>query len=485
MAHVISLIKMHNSQVGSRTTTAKGKCRKGESIERNSTSWQYLPGLDTSRPRTSQVPRSTFGLQPSLLSLSQAISNSLPKSASSPSVAAKDLFPDWLASRKDFQDVRTQYERLDNIDCFLVCSKPSTQRTAFETQAVVKLMRSCPFFVSMKDYQLRTISHRFHSVSYKAGQKVIAKGAKADCLYLIVSGRVGIYLEEGVAMDEVMERNVIGETAINTRSIRTATVVAHCAVKALRLTYEDYDLTVFKIKLMDFQAVSSFLRGLEHFQDWNVAKLYRLASVILVMQYKKGQTLYSIGEPASNFYVIQEGQVEVKVEIETERTNRWPVRKDRWEEVRMKRRFEKTLRLCGKGDFFGEQELQSGQARRATAICKTDCILFIIKDEFYREIFSDRQKKALCTKFDQRPDTPQLRISLETEKRDLVQTTEAMLNGLNTNSLPDGRESCAANVNKKRLNWARLLVSRRKTQLRRDLLGEEKSQREIKSMEEL
>lgn len=478
---------MDRSRVGSRTTTAKGMKRKekqAETIDRNSTSWQYLPGLETSRPRTSQIPRSTFGLQPSLLTLSQALSSTLPQSASSPSLS-KDLFPDWLTSRKDFQDVRTQYERLDNIDCFLVCSKPFTQRTAFETQAVVKLMRSCPFFVSMKDYQLRTISQRFHAVSFRTNQKIIVKGEKADCLYLIVTGRVGIYIEEGVVMDEVIERNVIGETAINTRSIRTATVIAHCPVKALRLTYEDYDLTVFKIKLMDFQAVSGFLRSLEHFRDWNVAKLYRLASITLAMQYKQGQTLYSIGESAHDLYVIQEGQVEIKVEIEVERTNRWPVRQDRWQEVRLKRRFEKTLRVCGKGDFFGEQELLGNKPRRATAICKTDCIIFIIKDEFYREIFSEREKRTLCAKFNQRPDTPQLRISLETEKKDLVQTTEAMLNGLNTNSLPNGRESFTANVSQKRLKWARLLVNRRKNDLRRDLLSEEKSQREIRSMEEL
>jgi hypothetical protein len=60
-----------------------------------------------------------------------------------------------------------------------------------------------------------------------------------------------------------------------------------------------------------------------------------------------------------------------------------------------------------------------------------------------------------------------------------------MLNGLNTNSLPNGRESFTANVSQKRLKWARLLVSRRKYDLRRDLLSEEKSQREIRSMEEL
>lgn len=452
-----------------------------------STSLKYLDKsqstITSSRPRTSQIRISSFGLQPSLL-LAQDAGTSLHQSISSSDLHGKNLFPEWLTARKDFQDVRTQYERLDNIDCFLVCTKPSNQRSEFEIQAIINLMRTCPFFVSMKDYQLRTISQRFHSVSFKTGQTLMKKGDSADCLYLIVTGKVGIYIQEGVMIDQVIERNVVGETAINTRSIRTATVIALTTVKALRLTYEDYDITAFKIKLMDFHAVSQFLRGLAHFQDWNVAKLYRLASVILVMQYKKGQTLYSVGEPAHDLYVIREGKVAVQVEILLQRTNRWPVKKDRWQEVTLKRRFQKTLRVCEQGDFFGEQELSTHQPRHSTATCLTDSIIFIIKDEFYREIFSDREKKALCERFLEKTDSNLLINSLEKEKNDEVKTAESMLNGLNLNSLPVGRETFGGFGGKKKQKWAKLMVERRKLALRKGLVMEEKSEREIRSVED-
>ena len=383
-------------------------------------------------------------------------------------------------SRKDFQDIKAQYEHVDFLDIFTICMKPANLRTDFEKQAVVRLMRSCPFFSSMKNHQLINISDRLHSIGFRTGEKLIVKGEKADCLYLIVTGKVGIYIDEDHWVDEVIERNVIGEAAIQTRSLRTATVIAHMDVKALRLTYEDYDIAVFKIKLQDFYSVTNFLRSIEFFSEWNISKLYRLASAVIVKQYEKGQILYSLGEAAHDFFIVREGNVAINVEIELESRNRWPIPNGRWGESLSLACFSKTLRMCRSKDFFGEQELIEKTTRRAKAVCASPLsVLFILRDEYFKDIFSEKDQKLMHKKSVGRPNTPQLQAALRSEKRVAALRIDAMLDGFGTNSVPEGRKVFQEKQNQKVLKLAKMLVRRKREDLSRDMVRKQKTQREL------
>lgn len=53
--------------------------------------------------------------------------------------------------------------------------------------------------------------------NYEAGQRIISKGEKADAAYLILSGKVRVFLEEGTRTVELAtlgEDEIFGETAI-------------------------------------------------------------------------------------------------------------------------------------------------------------------------------------------------------------------------------------------------------------------------------
>ena len=55
------------------------------------------------------------------------------------------------------------------------------------------------------------------STSFKAGSRIIEKGAKADKAYMIVSGKVRVFLEEDskkVELATLDQGNIFGETAI-------------------------------------------------------------------------------------------------------------------------------------------------------------------------------------------------------------------------------------------------------------------------------
>ena len=100
-----------------------------------------------------------------------------------------NVYPEWLSNRKDFQDLRSQYEHLDKIDIYSVCLKPAASRSDYERKAVMRFMKSCPYFASMKEDQLADISDRLLSIRFEKDEILIRKGEIADCMYMIVKGK--------------------------------------------------------------------------------------------------------------------------------------------------------------------------------------------------------------------------------------------------------------------------------------------------------
>ena len=388
-----------------------------------------------------------------------------------------DVYPDWLSNRKDFQDLRNQYEHLDTIDIYSACLRPALSRSDCERKAIMRFMKSCPYFSNMKDDQLADISDRMKSVQFQQGETLMKRGEKADCLYMIVKGKVGIYLDSDVAKDEVCEHNVIGESAVQTKNTRTATVKAHCVVETLKLTYEDYDHIVFRLKLQDFYQVASFLQTIDYFSSWNISKLYRLASVIIAKQYRRGQRVYSIGEEMHDLYIVKEGQVSLTVQLNLERSNRWPTKVNEWAEVQTTHRYEKSLKVCTSGMFFGEHDLIARIPHSTNAICTSDsCLLYVVIEDFFREIFSDKDCKLLVEINAQRPNSGYLRGLLEQEKRMIRLNSEAMLDAFNMNHIPHGRNVFLAHGDVKKAEWAKLIVSKKKGGMRKDLVKQSKEE---------
>lgn len=378
------------------------------------------------------------------------------------------VYPDWLSRRKDFQDMKSKYERLDTIDCFQVCLKPMLLRSDIEVKALTKTVKRNPFFSSMKEAQLVEVVERLHSIHFPRGAVLMAKHDPADCLFLILSGKVGVYIEAGKCVDEIIAGNVVGESAIQTRSSRSATIVAHEDVQALQLTYEDYDRVLYRLKLQDYIAVAAFLQSLPFFSEWNHSKLYRLASVMMVKQYQKGQIIFKRGETPHDLYMVREGCINLSIGLNLLQSNRWPISPRQWHQADTTKAFDITLKQCKSGEFFGGEELIEAIPLRSTAICSSDFVLlFILREEFFKEIFSDRDRRALHQQTYSRPETPQLHYLLDHARTQVRTNTEAMLNAWDTNPVPVGRDMQQTPQLRKREQWARNLYQARKSQEKR------------------
>jgi CRP/FNR family cyclic AMP-dependent transcriptional regulator len=69
-----------------------------------------------------------------------------------------------------------------------------------------------------------------------------------------------------------------------------------------------------------------------------------------------GSTIFEIGQPRDAMFIVQEGEVEIKVG-------------------------NKTVETVGVDEFFGEMALIDGGIRSATAVAKTDCRLVPINEK--------------------------------------------------------------------------------------------------------
>jgi CRP/FNR family cyclic AMP-dependent transcriptional regulator len=97
----------------------------------------------------------------------------------------------------------------------------------------------------------------------------------------------------------------------------------------------------------------SVLSKVPAFSDLSARDLRRVASIVHKREYKAGEPVFYQGDPGLGMFIIQEGEVSIRI---SEREGE-----------------EKELAVLTDGDFFGELALLDESPRSATAFCKTDC----------------------------------------------------------------------------------------------------------------
>ncbi len=104
----------------------------------------------------------------------------------------------------------------------------------------------------------------------------------------------------------------------------------------------------------------SLLSRVDLFGVLNASDLNLLAANLKVIPGRNGEKVVTQGEPGDSMYLIREGLVEVEVEEQG---------------------IMAQVAKLGSGDYFGEMSLFSGDHRKATVTCRTDCLFFeVTKD---------------------------------------------------------------------------------------------------------
>ena len=97
--------------------------------------------------------------------------------------------------------------------------------------------------------------------------------------------------------------------------------------------------------------------------------------------YAAGEEVLRAGDPGSSFFIVAEGEVEV-------------------------RSAGRSVARLGGGEFFGEMSLLTGEPRRATVVCLQDASFYVISKAIFQEVIASNEKllKKIAEKIEARRD---------------------------------------------------------------------------------
>jgi len=126
--------------------------------------------------------------------------------------------------------------------------------------------------------------------------------------------------------------------------------------------------------------VCEFLRQCPIFDRLTPRTLTEFADQVLFEKHPAGTTIIRQGDPGDKFYVLRSGTVDVIVDDGAARH---------------------TVATLGKGDFFGEAALLTGEPRNATVVARQDVELYSLGKEQFQAVlqasatFEEELRKAL------------------------------------------------------------------------------------------
>ena len=131
----------------------------------------------------------------------------------------------------------------------------------------------------------------------------------------------------------------------------------------LKLAYPQSDFYLHKtpkVSLDHLSELVALLGRVDLFGVLNASDLNLLAANLKSVSGRTGEKIVTQGEPGDSMYLLREGLVEVEVEGQGVKAQ---------------------VAKLGSGDYFGEMSLFSGDQRKATVTCRTDCLFFEITKE--------------------------------------------------------------------------------------------------------
>lgn len=131
---------------------------------------------------------------------------------------------------------------------FEVCCVPKEQRNSNDNIFVADyLYNNVNFFASMNIVLVAFISWKMIAQSYKENEKIIVKGEEGDWMYVIYKGTVEVMIEGRIGKPILIEAwNVFGQTALQNKGPRNATIEARTPTEWLILLKSDYDSVIFE-----------------------------------------------------------------------------------------------------------------------------------------------------------------------------------------------------------------------------------------------
>ncbi|PRT53802.1 cAMP-dependent protein kinase regulatory subunit [Wickerhamiella sorbophila] len=222
--------------------------------------------------------------------------------------------------------------------------KPSLLTGASEKlvrQALAKMF----MFADLNDDGMDQMIRSFVPKEYPAGSYVIKENEEGDFFYVIESGNVE-YTNGGKLLNTGGPGTCFGELALLHNAPRAASVRATTDLKVWaldRITFKEIVMLKLYAKREHSRKVLSNVDILQHLEP---AAQLKLADALQPVSYNTGEVIVKEGDEGDNFYLIDEGEVDVSVNG-------------------------KPVNTLGRGGYFGELALLYNAPRQATVVART------------------------------------------------------------------------------------------------------------------
>lgn len=210
-------------------------------------------------------------------------------------------------------------------------------------------------------------------VSFPAGADIVREGEPGDALYAIVAGRLRV-MQAGAIVASPRAPLVVGEMAVLSNELRSATVTALTQVRAYRVAAEEIRGLVARVpefgrQLESFAKVrvgNNFLRRASPFADLPAAAIEALAAKLEAVAFAPDAIILREGERGDDAFLIREGEVAVT-------------------------HGERSLATLGAGAFVGEISALTGTPRTATVRARGAVSAFRVRGEDVRAVVKKHQ----------------------------------------------------------------------------------------------
>jgi len=228
-------------------------------------------------------------------------------------------------------------------------------------------------FGHLKPSARSTVVDAFYGKTVKEGEEVIRQGEEGDCLYIVGSGSVDVYVSRdnkaGSRGDKVVTLGagaLFGELALMYCAPRAATVVAASpTVELWTLDQEPFKMLLQKNSQQQLSLYEGWLKDVPLFKSLNHFELSKLSDLLDSKLYDEGEAIIDQGEVGTTFHILEEGECTAFAKVGSG---------------------EKAVKVYSKqGDYFGELALLFDEPRKASVRATGEgCVVATIsRDDFF------------------------------------------------------------------------------------------------------
>lgn len=252
------------------------------------------------------------------------------------------------------------------------------------------LLHAAPIFATLSDEEVRAVGRVLRPRYFVQGKPIIRQGEAGEEFFILRQGRVEVLQRDASGVNRKVNAltrgDYFGETSLLTGERRNATIRALTPVEALTMTRRDFN----RLLRDDFAAHDKIetavrrvglLRQTPIFAEFEGFELRLVAAQLDSLEAPAGQTIFRHGDPGDRFYVIESGEVSVRLAASDGAPQENEVERAR----------------LGPGEYFGEIALLMDLPRTATVVTTRPTTLLTLDAERFNKMVRESRgfKQAL------------------------------------------------------------------------------------------